>query len=595
MTTIDQLLPAEREALYQQVGDAMFAPTFSLQGHIEANTRNGAFVPPVHTPPAPDGQAPRVPESAGGGFGAAGIPAPPGPPAPLPAVPDVPLPAVGTPAYQALLLETGRPDLVGFNYAAHLAAKGDRSLSDFDRYLNAASGAELVGLLGQGSVNDLVVQASSAQVQALVSKFAADPAFAAFLNTQLDASPPMVRVGGSEVPAYQVAWQAPMAAPLPAFGSPEYQALLLETGRPDLIGFDYGAHLAAKTGRTLAGFDQYLNAADGTALVALLGSVNVNELMSRASSEQVRQLVTKFAGDPAFAGYLDAATRPELPAAGTAAHEALLQQTGRSNLVGFNYEAHLRAMTEATQVLAKVGLIDLVEDATQLAGSSGRDVIRAQGSADALLSAGTGNDALTGAAGNDVLIGGEGNDRMQGGAGDDVYHVDSAKDTVVEAAAAAGGRDTVIAVADFRLPRGVETLILSEGNWAGTGNAEANTLVGSSGRNRLDGGAGRDTLTGGAGEDVFVIGGPGRGFQASTITDFSGDQLALSKRGFSALKNGVSADNFSLGAPVDANDHLVYQQGVLYYDPDGNGSRAATALVELTGSPSLLASQIVLV
>lgn len=588
MITIDQLAPAERDALYQQVGDAMFAPGFSLQGHIDGNTHNGVFVPPVHNPPAPDGQAPRAPDSGSGG-GVGGV----GTPAPQPAVPDVPLPAVGTPAYQALLLETGRSDLVGFSYAAHLAAKGDRSLSDFDRYLNAASGAELVSLLGQVSVNDLVVQASSAQVQVLVSKFSSDPAFAAFLNMRLDASPPMVRVGGSELQAYQVAWQAPTDAPLPAFGSPEYKALLLETGRSDLIGFNYGAHLAAKAGQALASFDQYFNAPDGAALVALLGSVNVNELMSRASPEQVRQLVTKFASDPTFAVYLDAATRPELPRVDTPAYEALLQQTGRSNLVGFNYEAHLRAMTEATQVLAKVGLTDLVSDTTQVAGGTGRDVIRAQGNTDTLLSAGTGNDSLIGAAGNDVLIGGEGNDRMQGGAGDDVYHIDSARDIVIEAAAAAGGQDTAIAAANFRLPRGVETLILSEGNWTGTGNAEANTLIGSSGTNRLDGGAGKDTLTGGAGEDVFVIGGPGRGFQADVITDFSDDQLVLSKRSFSVLKNGFSADNFALGAPADANDYLVYRDGTLYYDPDISGPRAAIALVELTGSPSLLASQIV--
>ncbi len=589
MSSIDQLTPAERADLYSQVGDAMYAPGFNLQGHIDANTVNGTFVRPVNTPLAPDGQAPRLPD----GGAPSTVTPPPVNPNPQPVYQDVPLPEPGTPAYLALLLETGRSDLEGFNYAAHLEAKGDSALAEFDRYLNAGSGAELVGLLGQVDLNQLVVKASSSQVQALVEKFSDDPAFAAFLNVQLAASPPMVRVGGTEVSTFQVAWQAPQQqVPLPEFGSAAYKALLLETGRDDLIGFNYAAHLAAKADSSLSDFDRYLNAESGTALLALLGEVNVNELMSRASSSQVRELVSKFSSDPAFAAYLDAETRPVLPSPGTPAYEELLRQTGRTDLNGFDYDAHLKALTEATRALDGVGLGTVAADAMTSAGTTGKDTLRATGNADALLSAGEGNDVLVGGAGNDVLVGGEGRDQMRGGAGDDVYHVDDAKDTVVETAS--GGADSVIAAVHYRLPRGVETLILADGDWSGAGNAEANMLIGSAGDNRIDGGAGSDTLTGGAGTDAFVIGKPTKTNARDVVTDFSGDQLLLSKRDFAALRKSFGEDNFVVGIAADADDFLVYRDSILYYDPDGSGQREAIALIELTGNPTLSVSQILI-
>jgi hypothetical protein len=49
--SILSLSEAERSALYSQVGDAMFAPGFSYESHVRANTVNGVFVAPTYIPP----------------------------------------------------------------------------------------------------------------------------------------------------------------------------------------------------------------------------------------------------------------------------------------------------------------------------------------------------------------------------------------------------------------------------------------------------------------------------------------------------------------------------------------------------------------
>ena len=43
-----------------------------------------------------------------------------------------------------------------------------------------------------------------------------------------------------------ITYQSRQVVPLAEFGSPAYQALLLETGLSDLVHFDYAAHLDAK-------------------------------------------------------------------------------------------------------------------------------------------------------------------------------------------------------------------------------------------------------------------------------------------------------------------------------------------------------------
>jgi len=121
-----------------------------------------------------------------------------------------------------------------------------------------------------------------------------------------------------------------------------------------------------------------------------------------------------------------------------------------------------------------------------------------------LIFGGSGNDTLTGDAGGNTLNGGAGADAMTGRTGDDTYIVDNIGDTVNELPG--GGYDTVQSSVTYTLPDNVENLTLT-GTAAinGTGNNDANRIVGNSGNNVLDGKGGSDDLLGGAGDDIYVV------------------------------------------------------------------------------------------
>lgn len=224
-------------------------------------------------------------------------------------------------------------------------------------------------------------------------------------NTAPNVAPPMNAAASSVVP-------------LPEFGSAAYKAILLETGRTDLIGFNYAAHLAVKKDTSLANFDSYINATTGADLVAMLGKVNVNELMASSSPAQVQQLVQKFAADPVFANYLNANTAATLPAVNTPAYEKLLKETGRSNLDGFDLQAHIKAVTVTQQAMATTGLAALTTESNLKVGTSGNDVIKQSDDPTRnVLVGGDGDDQVLGGTGNDVLVGGAGQDILDGGDG----------------------------------------------------------------------------------------------------------------------------------------------------------------------------------
>lgn len=346
----------------------------------------------------------------------------------------MPLPPVGSPAYQALLLETGRSDLVGFNYAAHLAVKEGVSNDNFQTFIAADSLSDLQRLLGSVDANQFFAQSSGAQIQQLVNKFGSDPAFSSFLQNQTN---PGNKANGGSVTDGQLVPSAPTVppmsgvvvntyvppaqvrsidtVPLPAFGSVAYKALLLETGRDDLIGFNYGAHLAAKANTTLPDFDSYMNASNGQALLQMLGKVNVNELMAQASPDQVQQLIGRFANDPVFGAFLDATTTAVVPEQGTPAYQALLASTGRRDLTGFDYQAHLRVLTEAQQAITIANLEALAVPATQLVGSASNDRLVYLGQAFAMLAGGEGDDELVAGDHGSLLVPGTGNNKLVGG------------------------------------------------------------------------------------------------------------------------------------------------------------------------------------
>ena len=115
------------------------------------------------------------------------------------------------------------------------------------------------------------------------------------------------------------------------------------------------------------------------------------------------------------------------------------------------------------------------------------------------------DDELVGLAGNDVLNGGLGADLMAGGTGNDTYMVDDLGDVIVEASGA--GTDTVqTTLAARTLADNLENLTFAgTGDFAGTGNALANTITGGNGNDTLDGGLGSDRLVGGLGNDVYIV------------------------------------------------------------------------------------------
>ncbi|MHA4866224.1 calcium-binding protein [Duganella sp. PWIR1] len=175
----------------------------------------------------------------------------------------------------------------------------------------------------------------------------------------------------------------------------------------------------------------------------------------------------------------------------------------------------------------------------------------------------TGNAAgnkLTGGLGNDTLDGGAGNDTMDGGQGNDTYYVDSATDTVTEAAN--GGNDSIITtLTTYTLGATLENVrYMGSSAFTGTGNAGDNTLQGGAGNNKLDGkegndlllgGQGSDSLLGGAGSDT-LFGGPGNDtLDGGALTDKIGNSdFNVAVYSFSAgavsvdLGTGVASDGF---------------------------------------------------
>ncbi len=161
-------------------------------------------------------------------------------------------------------------------------------------------------------------------------------------------------------------------------------------------------------------------------------------------------------------------------------------------------------ITFSIQALAEIENLTLFGNGTiNATGNDGNNVITSNGGANVLSGLG-GNDTLDSGGGNDTLDGGLGDDAMSGGAGNDVYIVDSAGDSVTEAAAA--GTDRVDSAVSWVLGANMENLTLTGvGDTDGTGNDAANIIVGNAGNNRLDGGLGNDTLQGGAGNDTYVV------------------------------------------------------------------------------------------
>lgn len=239
----------------------------------------------------------------------------------------------------------------------------------------------------------------------------------------------------------------------------------------------------------------------------------------------------------------------------------------------------------------------------------------ADGTTATSLTGGAANDHLIGNTNFDILDGGAGADTLEGGFGSDVYLVDNAQDVVIDAAGA--GIDAVQASVSYAIAADAEIEFLTALGSAAlnlTGNAFANTLTGNGAVNVLDGGAGADKLAGGLGKDVLT-GGAGRDIfvfntkidktskakaQIDRIVDFNvrDDSVhmdnaiftKLGKKGSAAKPATLNKAFFTIGTKAaDANDYLIYNKktGALFYDVDGNGSKAAIQIATFKNKLSL--------
>lgn len=185
-------------------------------------------------------------------------------------------------------------------------------------------------------------------------------------------------------------------------------------------------------------------------------------------------------------------------------------------------------------------------------------------------------------------VDGHGSEKMQGRMGDDIYIIADVKDRTIEAKG--GGADTVLASISYSLEKGqeVETLATTKATATSAinliGNEFANTVRGNAGANVLNGLDGNDTLIGLGGRDTFAFSTALGSFNVDHLSDFSAidDTIQLSKGIFTALSAGTLVasafkDLSVAGAKIDANDRILYNKttGALYYDADGNGSKAA--------------------
>lgn len=128
------------------------------------------------------------------------------------------------------------------------------------------------------------------------------------------------------------------------------------------------------------------------------------------------------------------------------------------------------------------------------------------------------------------------------------------------------------------------------------GGAGNDTLFGQAGSDTLFGGSGADLLTGGSGNDRFVFDTALGSSNIDRITDFKPngyDKIVLDDDIFTALTGSGSGARLPSGtlkivssgsAAGDANDHLIYNTTTdkLYYDPDGNGAKAAVQIATIT-------------
>lgn len=213
--------------------------------------------------------------------------------------------------------------------------------------------------------------------------------------------------------------------------------------------------------------------------------------------------------------------------------------------------------------------IDGLDGNDTIDGLAGDDILTG-GAGDDVIDGSAGDDELFGDAGQDTLRGGEGDDLLDGGAdadtlegglGDDTYVVDSATDTITEAADA--GIDRVEAAIDYTLSDNIEELTLTGSAISGTGNGDDNRIAGNDENNTLSGLGGDDILLGRDGDD--------------TLEGGEGADVLQGNDGIDLLFGGLGNDRLDGGA---GNDELIGGLGDDTYIIDGSGDQVIEAAGE---------------
>lgn len=226
--------------------------------------------------------------------------------------------------------------------------------------------------------------------------------------------------------------------------------------------------------------------------------------------------------------------------------------------------AGVDTLVSAVAATLQTNIENLTLSGTAIAGTGNAAANRIFGNASA--------NQLFGLGGDDTLDGGAGGDRLEGGAGNDTYMVDHAGDIVVETDT--GLNDTVWSSRNYILSDRVESLVLTSSAILGTGNADANALLGSSRANTLTGLDGADSLTGGGGVDVLIGGGGNDSFVFTAASDSSrlSRDIIRAGSGTVAFENAgvASGDVIELSA-IDADTEVAGDQAFVFGTSTGKG------------------------
>ncbi|MGM0456731.1 MAG: calcium-binding protein, partial [Cyanobacteriota bacterium] len=222
-----------------------------------------------------------------------------------------------------------------------------------------------------------------------------------------------------------------------------------------------------------------------------------------------------------------------------------------------------------------------------------------------------GDDLLVGIGGDNTLVGGGGTNTLRGGNGNDLI-IAGPQDIV----SGGNGIDTLIIESDENLfvtiAGGVEVLITGNGDNFIEGSPETDTLISTGGDNTLFGngggdfflgGPGGDLIVGGSGADSLVFNNPGDGVDRLNSSFESQDVILVSAAGFGGgLTPGVlPSEQFTSGGSASTPEHrFIFEpittiNGVLYYDPDGNGPQPQVSILNLNDviTPNINASSII--